>query len=179
MGELRGRWHGAPFHDFRNRKWLLTFEVDQEPRIFEKTQDAELIIAVDKYRPHRSKQANRYFHKITGMIAEQLGISKTEAKNIMLARYGQEDDEIKNIIMNDAIPWEKLDTIHLRPTAATRMMDNGEIYRVYIVIRGSSTYNTQEMARLIDGTVSEAKELGIETLPPEEIERMKQAWRGK
>ena len=44
------------------------------------------------------------------------------------------------------------------------------------MLRGSSTYNTEEMSKLIDGLVSECKEQGIETLPPEELERMMQAY---
>jgi hypothetical protein len=44
------------------------------------------------------------------------------------------------------------------------------------VMRGSHTYDTREMSRLIDGTVEEAKELGIETLTPEQLERMKASW---
>lgn len=44
-------------------------------------------------------------------------------------------------------------------------------------MRGSHTYDTKEMSRLIDGTVEEAKELGIETLTPDQVERMKQAWK--
>ena len=44
------------------------------------------------------------------------------------------------------------------------------------VMRGSHTYNTREMAHLIDMTVQEAKELDIETLPPQEIERMMKQW---
>ena len=32
------------------------------------------------------------------------------------------------------------------------------------------------MARLIDGAIAEAKELGIETDTPEQIERYKEAW---
>lgn len=32
------------------------------------------------------------------------------------------------------------------------------------------------MSQLIDGTVEEAKALGIETLTPAELERMKNAW---
>lgn len=43
-------------------------------------------------------------------------------------------------------------------------------------MRGSHTYNTAEMSKLIDGTVSEAKELGIETMTPDQIEEMKQKW---
>jgi hypothetical protein len=36
--------------------------------------------------------------------------------------------------------------------------------------------NSKEMSELIDGTVSEAKELGIDTRTPDEIERMKALW---
>ena len=36
-------------------------------------------------------------------------------------------------------------------------------------MRGSHTYDSKEMSRLIDGTVSEAKELGIETMPLDEL----------
>lgn len=35
------------------------------------------------------------------------------------------------------------------------------------------------MAALIDGTIQEAKDLGIETLPPAELERMMKAWRSQ
>lgn len=38
---------------------------------------------------------------------------------------------------------------------------------------GSHTYNTKEMSRLIDGVVTRCKELDIETLPPDELKRMK------
>ena len=42
---------------------------------------------------------------------------------------------------------------------------------------GSSTYDTAEMARLIDGLIDEAKALGVETLPPSELAKMKEEWR--
>lgn len=41
---------------------------------------------------------------------------------------------------------------------------------------GSSSYDTFEMSRLIDEIVAEAKDLGIETMPPEELERLIQSW---
>ena len=41
---------------------------------------------------------------------------------------------------------------------------------------GSSEYNTQEMSVLIDGIVQEAKQLGIETLTPMELARLKDEW---
>ena len=42
--------------------------------------------------------------------------------------------------------------------------------------KGSSKYNTQEMSRLIDYIVEEAKELGIETKPQEEIDALLKSW---
>jgi hypothetical protein len=45
------------------------------------------------------------------------------------------------------------------------------------MIKGSSEYDTKEMSRFIDGIVAEAKELGIETLPPAELETMMKAWK--
>lgn len=176
MGRVIGKWHGTPFHDFSTKKWLITFETDQKPEIFDDTRDKALVIEIKEQKKSRSLNANAYFHVLVDKIAEKLRTSHNEVHNAMIARYGQPDEEIKNIIMQDQIPWEKLDAIHLRPTTATRTLDDGELYRVYIVMRGSHTYDTKEMARLIDGTVSEAKELGIETLSPAEIERMKQQW---
>jgi hypothetical protein len=34
----------------------------------------------------------------------------------------------------------------------------------------------KEMAHFIDGIVFECKQLGIETLPPDELERLKEQW---
>ena len=44
------------------------------------------------------------------------------------------------------------------------------------MMRGSHTYDSGEMSILIDGVVQEAKQLGIETLTPNELERMKNLW---
>lgn len=41
---------------------------------------------------------------------------------------------------------------------------------------GSSTYDAKEMSVLIDGVVSECKEMGIETMTPDEIARLKSEW---
>ena len=50
-------------------------------------------------------------------------------------------------------------------------------FNAYAMIKGSSEYDTKEMSHFIDGIVAEAKELGIETLPPDELESMMKAWK--
>lgn len=42
---------------------------------------------------------------------------------------------------------------------------------------GSSSYNTKQMAKFIDYIVEDAKEQGIETLTPEELESLKGSWK--
>lgn len=54
----------------------------------------------------------------------------------------------------------------------TKTVDGTTVYAYY----GSSTYDTAEMARLIDYIVDEAKRLHIETLPPEKLEIIKTEW---
>lgn len=51
--------------------------------------------------------------------------------------------------------------------------EKATFYRIY---RGSHTYDTKEMSVLIDGTVADAKELGVETATPAEIAEMKERW---
>jgi len=53
--------------------------------------------------------------------------------------------------------------------------DDGAFW--YIAYRGSHTYDTQEMHKLLEGTIYEAKEQGIETKTPDEIRRMEQLWK--
>ena len=52
----------------------------------------------------------------------------------------------------------------------------GKNFTHYKVFKGTSEYNTAEMAVFIDGVISEADELGIDTLPPNEIEKIKSLW---
>ena len=60
------------------------------------------------------------------------------------------------------------------------IMDGAERdgYVLLHAYKGSGTYDKEQMARLIDSVVTDAKELEIETRTPEEIELMKQRWEG-
>jgi hypothetical protein len=60
---------------------------------------------------------------------------------------------------------------------AGESMLNGKLFKHYRVYKGSSEMDTREMSILIDGIVSEAKGLGIQTETPDQIENMKSLWR--
>lgn len=172
MEKIKAVWHGIPYHDVATDKWLITFEIEQQPTDYDKLKDKHLSLTVKQWREGRSLNANAYFHVLVGKIAEVMGVSHTEIHNQMIAEYGEVDYEVKSIIMKDSIPWQRLQTIHLRPTTNTSVLDDGNLWRVYQVMRGSHTYDQKEMSRLIDGTVFEAKELGIETMTSNEIKKM-------
>jgi hypothetical protein len=44
------------------------------------------------------------------------------------------------------------------------------------LIIGSSKYTPSEFNRLIDGTIEDCKEQGIETIPPHELQRLKEEY---
>lgn len=127
----------------------------------------------------RSLSANNYFHALITKIADSLRISKTEVHNLMIARYGQPDyidDQIIYFILPDKIDANRLEGVHLKATSKTKVLDNGDLNRVYIVMRGSHTYNSREMAILIDGVISEAEQLGIDTITTTEKDKMLERW---
>ena len=154
----------------------VTFEVDSidEIRNMEKY---NLNISVKKQTGRRSLNANAYFHVLVGKIAEKLHISKANCKNILLGKYGQREitgsGQLIISIRSDVDMSERED-IHTVPVGYGTA--NGHDFVHYAVLRGSHTYDNFEMSALIDGTVQDAKELGIETLTPNEIERMKSLW---
>lgn len=143
-------------------------------------QDRDKVFDLTEHKEKRSNNANAYFHKLCSLIAECLNVSMIEVKNKMISDYGQlhflEDGSLDWSVKPDSFNWMKCETEHYQPSDRY-VMDKGRKYFVYFVMRGSHTYNTKEMSRLIDMTIQEAKELGIETLPPAEIERMLNRWK--
>ncbi len=131
---------------------------------------------ISEHKEKRSLNANNYFHMLCGKIANAMTLTHVEVHNQMLADYGVIDDDIKTIILRDDIDWKKLDNIHLRPTTATRVLDDKKMYRVYHVLRGSHTYDSKEMSVLIDGVVQEAQALDIETITTTEKDKMLMEW---
>lgn len=153
----------------------VTFEVDSIDELTGMEND--LVIEVSRVRKKRSLNANAYFHVLVGKIADQLGISKQRCKNMLLGRYGQREvtDEGPIIIsiLNYIDMFERED-IHCVPVGYGNV--NGKDFTHWAVLKPSHEYDSREMAALIDGTVADAKEMGIETLTPAELERMKALW---
>ena len=134
----------------------------------------EGLYKVIEHRAKRSLTQNGYFHVLVGLMASALRTSTTELKNRLIADYGFIDDDLPHVILRDDVEWLKVEGLHLKPSTHVRKLDNGKLYRVYDVMRGTHTYNSAEMSHLIDMTVEEAKAAGVETLPPAELKRLRE-----
>lgn len=133
-------------------------------------QDKEKIFEVKEHKQKRSLTANAYAWSLIGKISDAMRTTKEETYLTMLKRYGQ--SEIVSVISSiDVSGYFK----YYEPIAKVRLQ--GKVFTHYRVYKGSSEYDSKEMAVLIDGIVEDAKELEIETLPPDEIARLKAIWK--
>lgn len=124
---------------------------------------------IKEYKQKRSLNANAYYWVLVNKIANALNQSKEFIHMAMLEQYGvtysllmPTEYDIRGLIKY----YEKESSI----------LKNGKTFNVYKAFKPSSEMNTSEMARLIDGVVFECKEMGIETLSPEELESLKINW---
>ncbi len=168
----------------RTEMTLAVGNPEELMRGYRELEGQELDIVVKKHRKRRSVDANAYFHVLVDKLADALGISKPRCKNIMIGRYGQpfyvDGEENAEAVIKTNIPVSQMlenESIHCMP-CGSRLEGGAEVV-FYKMFRGSSTYDSREMKLLIDGTVAECREQGIETLPPDELAHMLSVWKGK
>lgn len=169
--------------NWKTRRPEITLEVDGDAEDIERLKDKKLAVELKQYREKRSLDANAYYWVLVGKLADVLGQSSAWVHNHMLRKYGQImviDDQGVYTVLPDTDEAQKAideaETYHLKPTSQVKPGKGGKMYRTYMMLRGSSDYDTKEMSQLIDGLVSECKEAGIETLSPKEIERMMESY---
>lgn len=178
--ELRGRLIDI-VKDWLTGEMKITLGVRTVPTGIESLREGDLRISLARWREKRSLTANAYYWVLVAKIADAIHQAQPVVHNLMLRQYGQleyVDGETVTMPIPDTEEAEqkvlRAEEYHLRPTSHIRTGKDGKQYRIYRMMRGSSDYDSKEMATLIDGTIQEAKDLGIETLPPEQIERMKE-----
>ena len=133
--------------------------------LFDDLFEKDLDISIKRYYDKRSLRANRYAWQLINQLAGKMRTSNEEMYIELLLKYGQVD------IFEFS---SKVDVSRYFDYWQERERKGDTI--TYLVAIGSSKYNTSEMARFIDGIVSECKEQGIPTETPDEIARMVSLW---
>jgi hypothetical protein len=191
---MKGKWHGAPYHDYTTKKWLITFEVDRVPRIYDKTKDKPILLDVEQYFPKRSNNANRYFYSLVNDIAEALNIPDVDVHDRLLAENIAYvvNDGVRGYLISDEKAnkyrllrkgedyyLDSLQRVRLSTEDGEPLYDrdgNPKTSIIYWHIKGSHQMTTKEFGRLLESTIDEAKQLGIEVEDAEEIERLVKMW---
>ena len=171
---MMGRWHGAPYHDHANKKWLITFEVDSLPAEYDKTKDKPLNITIKQYREGRSKDANALMWACIGEIAQEIRADKWEIYLQMLKKYGQYTyvcviPEAVEMIRKQWREIEEVGRVDIHGREAVQLL----------CYYGSSTYDTKQFSVLLDGIIYEMKELGLQAPTSEEMRRSINEWEKK
>lgn len=161
-----------------NRKQRITIELDRDFRArYERLKDEELDIKIDKHREKRSNSANAYFHVLVNEIAAETGGSDESIKKHLVIEYGAILKDDKGLNVGFKLPASvDVDTIYPYTKCFDTREENGMLFKCYLTYKRTRDMNTKEMARLIDGAIEKAQELGIETDTPEQIASYKREW---
>ena len=124
-------------------------------------------------RRKRSLSANAYAWVLIDKLAQKLGLSKTEVYREHVRLYGTfQIVKMKTEAANRFREIWESNGIGYIAELLNEALGEAEI----LACPGTSTYNTAEMARFIDSLVTECREQGIETMEPERLKSLVEAW---
>jgi hypothetical protein len=153
--------------DWMTNQYNITFTV--EPSVInsiDSIKDCEkLSIKAVKYRKKRSLDANALLWSCLGQIASSLQADKWDIYLQMLKRYGKYTYICVKPNMVDSVrsQWRETEVIG-------EVNINGSEAVQMLCYFGSSTLDTQEFSVLLDGVISEMREMGLETPTSREMQ---------
>lgn len=165
--------------DYKTGKPKISLLIDDRNKLhtIEELKGIKLKIIAKKYINKRSLNANNYFWKLLQELCELAEIDtieeyKRRIKELgIFRRFKIEKDNVntfEKMWTAQGIAWfcEIADTEYI-----------GDIeFKIINAYYGSSSFNSKQMARLIDGVVQDCKIYGIETKTPAEIESLLESW---
>ena len=130
------------------------------------TQDREAVWDIVPHKEKRSLNANALLWKMLGEIAAALRTDKWSVYLTMLKRYGTYTYICVKPKAVEAVKrqWRECEVIG-------DIDINGDKAVQMLCYYGSSTMNTKEFSVLLDGVISEMKEMGLETPADRDLQR--------
>ena len=152
--------------DTASGRYLVQVETDSRILAgYEELKNEEVDVIIKKHRYKRNLDQNALYWCYVTELARVAGQSIAWMHNHLLAHYGYPfmvNGKVAMVVLpDDDETIQESETFHCKPTSQVKEGRDGTMFRTYIVMRGSSTYNTQEMSRLIDGAEREARQSGI------------------
>ena len=150
----------------RNGEQIITLAVVGDFRAeFDRLKDGEVRVEIKKWRNTRSLDANAYFHVLVNQIAAAQNLGDDEVKKRLVLQYGTLAKDANGMTMAAKLPLSvETDLIYPYMKWYKTVNEGGVDLGCYMFYKRTHTMDSKEMARLIDGTIYEAEELGIDTM---------------
>lgn len=159
--------------DISSGKLTVSFSIDTEPvdELNALAGMERLDIRAGRHRKKRSLDANGMLWACLSEMAAVLRTDKWEVYLLMLKRYGKFTYICvkPNVVDAVRLQWRECEVIG-------EVDINGRPAVQMLCYFGSSTYDTAEFSRLLDGVVSEMKELGLAVPASGEMRRALELW---
>ena len=176
--KVSGKIVGANI-DFKTNKPMLMLQINElndfKQLVDDMNQCDKLSIEIKHFRARRSLDANAYAWVLMDKLAEKLGESKIDIYREYVKHIGGNSETV--CVKNSAVErlkegWGKNGIGWVTETFPSKLEGCTNVLLYY----GSSTYDSAQMARLLDLIIQDCKEQGIPTETPDEIARLKALW---
>lgn len=127
--------------------------------------DKEKQYELREYYKRKTLSQNAYAWVLINEIANKINKSKEQVYLQMLKDYGQRTE----ILLKADV---KVKTYFKYYEAINKIKKNDIEFIEYYLYKGSSQFDSKEMSIFIDGIIEEAKQLGIQTMTPNEIRKL-------
>lgn len=156
--------------------WLC-FKVAEPPlarKFVMEKRDRLYDLEIKQHREKRSLDANAYYWKLCGDLARAIG----DTTDNIYRRHIRDISNYDTLCMvTEAVPdferrWKSGHLGRLIETRESKIPGCTTVLAYY----GSSDFDTREMSRLIDNCIQDCQAVGVETLPPDKLELLKEEW---
>ena len=161
-------------------EWVISFTTRDDPgSLFDELKEQPVRVEIKKASKHRSLSANNFAWVLMDQIAEKTGIPVSEVYRNAIREIGGISDYYG---MKEAA-YDSFCEIWTKGHLGRQVeVIPGSSKPGWINVRawkGSSDFDSAQMARLIDSLIQDAENLGIPTVPESEVERMISKWGNK
>ena len=161
-------------YDIQTRLYEVTFLVStQQINQLEEMQGLKLNLNVKRYYKKRSKDSNAYLWELLGKLSEIMQLPTIEIYKNAISDLNTyyvlpiADRAVQSFIQN----WEHNGKGWFCETFKSKITGYTNVRAYY----GSSQFDNKQMKMLLDHVIADCKALGIETMTPDELERLRNA----
>lgn len=159
----------------RDGQWVISFSTPENfSEAFDELYNHEVNVEIKKRSKRRSLDANAYCWVLIGQIAEKQNLPKDEVYRKEILEHGAYKVHcLQNSDIESACEdWSSFGLGFQYETFPSKIEGCTNV----IFYKGSSYYDTKQMAKLIDGIIQDAEALGIPTITEQQAKELLGKW---